>query len=358
MNHLEIYRATMAHEPHDEFLYHAGFIGALDRKIRDELGLADDVNLGEYFGMWQCAHIGPHIPARKKQVDFSRYYEDMEIPEGAYIDGAGVLQIPAGFYHFMGMVSPLRNAQTLEELEEYPWPELDGWNEDYMAEEVRKAHEKGMPACTWTGHMYEEAWQIRGLEEFLTDMVARPEFAAFILDRLADRNLRIAQAAARAGVDFLRTGDDVANQEALMFHPDVWRRFLKSRWGKVYAAAREIKPDIDIWYHSDGDIYAIIPELLEIGVTIFNPIQPECMDIVDVKKKWGDRMVMDGTVGTQTTMPFGTADEVRRVVAERVRTLGRDGALIISPTHVLEPEVPVANVVAFFETAHEARKFL
>ena len=128
---------------------------------------------------------------------------------------------------------------------------------------------------------------------------------------------------------------------------------MKPRWAKVFAAARAIKPDIQIWYHSDGNIMDIIPELIEIGVTILNPVQPECLDPREVKRRFGSRVVIDGTIGTQTTMPFGTPAEVRRKVRESVETLGGDGGLILSPTHVLEPEVPTANVQAFVDAAKE-----
>jgi len=138
-----------------------------------------------------------------------------------------------------------------------------------------------------------------------------------------------------------------------MFSPDMWRRFMKTRWAKVWSAARTIKPDIEIFYHSDGNILDIIPDLIEIGVTILNPIQPECLDPLMVKRRFGDRIVLHGTIGTQTTMPFGTPDQVRQTVRERVERLGADGALILAPTHVLEPEVPLANVEAFFEACRE-----
>jgi uroporphyrinogen decarboxylase len=136
-----------------------------------------------------------------------------------------------------------------------------------------------------------------------------------------------------------------------MFRQDHWRRFMKSRWVKVYAAARAIKPDVQIWYHSDGNVASIIPELIEIGVTILNPVQPECVDPLSVKRQYGDKLAIDGAIGTQTTMPFGTAGEVRDMIRERARTIGHDGAYIISPTHVLEPEVPLENIAVFVETA-------
>jgi len=102
---------------------------------------------------------------------------------------------------------------------------------------------------------------------------------------------------------------------------------------------------------SNCNIWDIIPELIEIGVTILNPVQPECLDIKSVKEEFGKYIVIDGTIGTQSTMPFGTPDEVREVIKARKREIGYDGALILSPTHVLEPEVPIENIMAFIEEA-------
>jgi uroporphyrinogen decarboxylase len=108
-----------------------------------------------------------------------------------------------------------------------------------------------------------------------------------------------------------------------------------------------------VWYHSDGNIAEIIPELIEIGVDVLNPVQPECVDVLEVKRRYGDRLVLDGTIGTQTVMPFGTPEDVRACVRGRVETLAGDGALILAPTHTLEPEVPTENVLAFAEACRE-----
>lgn len=93
--------------------------------------------------------------------------------------------------------------------------------------------------------------------------------------------------------------------------------------------------------------------MIEVGIDVLNPIQPECMDPADIKRKFGDRLAFSGTVGTQTTMPFGTPAEVRRVVVERIRTVGKGGGLVLAPSHMLEPDVSWENIVTFFETAEE-----
>jgi uroporphyrinogen decarboxylase len=133
----------------------------------------------------------------------------------------------------------------------------------------------------------------------------------------------------------------------------MWRKWFKPRLAKVWAAARRVKPDLLISYHSDGFIEPFIPELIEIGLDLLNPIQPECMDPSDIKRKFGDRLAFFGTIGNQTTLPFGSPDDVRREVRQRIETVGKGGGLVLAPSHMIEPDVPWANVQAFFEAAEE-----
>jgi uroporphyrinogen decarboxylase len=132
---------------------------------------------------------------------------------------------------------------------------------------------------------------------------------------------------------------------------------MKPRWAKVIAAAKEIKPVIQVWYHSDGNIFAILGDLIEIGITILNPVQPECMNPLEVRRFCGKRLAFDGCLGTQSTMPFGSSDDVRRTVRELVDGLDAwDGGLMLSPTHILEPEVPLENIQAFFDACADVAR--
>jgi uroporphyrinogen decarboxylase len=350
MSQLEIFKMTVKHKPHSNFLYTASFTPDLQKRICEKYKIRKE-EISEFFGFFNPVSVQPE--ENKREVDFSRYYKDIEVPEGSFINSLGVLEIPAKYYHFTGYISPLRNAKSLKDIEEFPFPEVENLNIGDMKEKVENAHKEGKVAVTWVGHMYENSWQVRGYEEFLIDMIENPSWCEYILDRFTERNIKIAKLAAEAGVDMITTGDDVANQKTLMFSKDMWRKFIKSRWKKVYEKAKSIKEDIQIWYHSDGNIEDIIGELIDIGVTILNPVQPECMDIYKLKKDYGKYIVFDGTIGTQSTMPFGTPDEVKRVVRERKEKIGYDGALILSPTHVLEPEVPIENIEAFVESCRE-----
>ncbi len=352
MTPLERFHATVSGERPDEILYTAGFTPDLQRRLIEHARTED---LAGHYGFFEPAHVGPRPPGGFGKPDYRVYYADEQLPEGTTINSDGVAMIPANFYHFWGYHSPLRNAVSIEQILSYPLPDESDWRTDHMAAQVAAAHAAGRVAVGSIGHMYETAWQIRGYEPFLLDMVERPEWAEAMLDKLMARNLVRAAAAAKAGADYLALGDDVANQKAMMFSVPMWRKFMLSRWKKVWDAARAIKPDIHIHYHSDGNILAIIEELKAAGVTILNPIQPECMDPAQVRAKH-PALNLHGTIGTQSTMPWGTVEDVRRVVAERVRTCGARGRLILGPTHVLEPEVPIANIEAYVQAARAAYK--
>lgn len=114
-----------------------------------------------------------------------------------------------------------------------------------------------------------------------------------------------------------------------------------------------MKPDLLVEYHTDGFVEPFIPELIEIGIDVLNPVQPECMDPVEIKRKYGNQMAFSGTIGTQTTLPFDTPDNIREVVKERIQTVGTGGGLVLAPSHMVEPDVPWKNIIAFFEAADE-----
>ena len=299
----------------------------------------------KYFDMDTGVGAGLLPPEGFVPPDYSVYHQRTSGEKGFTIDGNGCGHVNHGFYHFTEYISPMAGATRLEELEQYPIPSRADWLDDGMKKAVEDAHAAGVHTQIFAGHMYENAWQVRGYEPFLEDLLLRRDWAEVVLDKFCDNNLLVAEAAGRAGYDCLATGDDV-----MMFRPDLWRQVMKPRWAKVIAAARAHKPDIHVWYHSDGNIWDILDDLVEIGITILNPVQPECMDPLAIRKRFGRRLAFDGCIGTQTTFPFGTAEEVHQTVGELGEALGASGGgLMLAPTHVLEPEVPVANVVAFFE---------
>ena len=354
VNDLRNFQATVAFRRPGRILCYADFVEYLKRRVVAHIGGADPA---VRYGMARSRGVGPRRPEGLPAPDYAKYWKGQTLPEGTRLDGKGVAMVPSGYYHFWGYISPLRNATDLRELETYPIEDSAAWDRSGMRAAVEAAHADGRYAVGWVGHMFEDAWQIRGLTEFLMDLVEQPAWAECLLERLTQRNLLMATAAAEAGVDLLRCGDDVATQNALMFSPDVWRRTMLPRWRRVWQEAKRTHPGIKIWYHSDGNILDIIPELMDAGVDILNPVQPECLDVAEVHRRFGGRLVMDGCMGTQTTMPFGKPQDVRDGVRELIERHGREGGLILSPTHALEPEVPLANIDAFFDACREFGTF-
>ena len=203
----------------------------------------------------------------------------------------------------------------------------------------------------YAGSVFEQSWYLRGLENLMMDLLATPEIAHHLLERTAAFQQCIARQFARAGVDILITGDDIAGQTGPLMSLETWRRFLKPHLAATVRVVKEANAATRFFYHSDGNVEAFIPELIEIGVEILNPVQPECMNAATIKQQYGDRLSFWGTVSVQRTMPLGTPDDVRAEVRARVREVGRGGGLILAPAHVLGPETPWENIVAFFEAA-------
>lgn len=347
----ERFLAFAGFEKVDRVLRRASYVEAMENRMTEVLGCPPD----DFFDMDIGRGAGLTAPDGFSFPDYSVYHPEYEDgKDGFTIDANGCGHLSSGFYHFTSYISPLRNATRFEELEDYPIASNEGWSDDRMRAAKVLAQEEGTYTQIFVGHMYERAWQVRGYEEFLMDLLTQRDWAELLLDRFCDNNLRVAVAAAKAGYDCIATGDDVANQNTMMFQPDLWREVMKPRWARVIAAAREIKPDIHVWYHSDGNLWDILDDLVEIGVTILNPVQPECMDPVAIRDRFGKRLAFDGCVGTQTTFPFGSPDDMRRRVRELADCLDAGkGGLMLSPTHVLEPEVPPENVKAFFEGCDE-----
>ncbi len=198
--------------------------------------------------------------------------------------------------------------------------------------------------------VFETAWALRGLERTLLDMVRNPELVERLFDIPFNYHLHVARKLASLGVDMIWLGDDVGAQDRMLISPAHWRRFLKPRLAEIIASLKKINPDLKVAYHSDGNIYPIIPDLVKIGLDVLNPVQPGAMDPARLKREFGERLCFWGTLDLQFTLPFGTPDEIRSEVLDRLRTVGRQGGLIIGPTHHLQLDVPLENFWAMVDT--------
>jgi len=198
--------------------------------------------------------------------------------------------------------------------------------------------------------IFETAWALRGLSKLLIDFVTNPDLAGRILDIPYKYHLTAARKLVEMGVDMIWTGDDFGTQTGMLISPDTWRHFFKPRMAAFFSELRDINPHIKIAYHSDGNIEPIIPDLIEIGLDVLNPIQPACMDPAKLKKNYGDKLCFWGTIDEQYTLPFGTPEEVKNEVITRLETIGKNGGLILGPTHHVQLDTPMDNFRAMHET--------
>jgi uroporphyrinogen decarboxylase len=254
--------------------------------------------------------------------------------------------------------NPLALARSLNDLRAFPFPDTSNpYRVDRLAREAAVWHGQGFAVGGnlphLGGELFEAAWRLRGLENFLLDLIERPDWADFLLDQLAALARRNAEALAAAGVDILSLDDDVGMPGTMFISPRTWRRFFKPRLAEIINAARAIKPDLRVLFHSDGYIEPIVGDLIEIGVNALNPLQPEYMDAVRIRKTYGTRLALWGTVGYQTTFSFGSPEEIRREVRERIDTLGRSGLILCPAYDIDEPDIPQENVAAFFEAVRQ-----
>ncbi len=198
--------------------------------------------------------------------------------------------------------------------------------------------------------MFEGAWALRGFERLMMDFVSNPDIVRNVFDIVFNYHLTAAIKLVEMGVDMIHTGDDVGGQDAMLISVDTWRRFFKPYLAKFISTLKNINPEIKISYHSDGEIYSIIPDLIEIGLDVLNPIQPKSMNPEKLKREYGDKLCFWGSIDEQFTLPFGTAEDVRKEVITRLKTIGKNGGLIIGPTHNVQLDTPAENFWSMVNT--------
>ncbi len=198
--------------------------------------------------------------------------------------------------------------------------------------------------------IWETAWALRGYDRMLADLVENPDLAECILEIPYRYHLHAAKQLVNMGVDMVWLGDDVGAQRSMLISPRHWRKYLKPRLANFIAELKAINPQVKVAYHSDGDIRAIIPELIEIGLDVLNPVQPACMDPAELKRLYGDKLCFWGTIDEQETLPFGTPETVREEVLTRLRTVAKGGGAILGPTHHVQLDTPMENFWAMVET--------
>ena len=232
------------------------------------------------------------------------------------------------------------------DLDNYEWP--DATDETWYAGMAGRmaAHPDLFSRYLVGFSLFERAWTMRGMTDLLIDMIERPEFVDHLMDAIVEHNLVQVRRGLEFGVDAVYFGDDYGSQQGLIMGIDHWRRFIKPRLKRMFDVVHDTGAFVCM--HSCGKVEELFDDLIEIGLNMFNPFQPEVMDVFTLKRQYHGRLAFHGGMSVQKVLPFGSPDEVRQAT-RRLIEAGRPGGYIFSPSHSVTPDVAPENLVAMME---------
>jgi uroporphyrinogen decarboxylase len=304
-----------------------------------------------------AAHFGvtvKELPARLDnhllRVDLS-YTPRLSENGGTYYDwwGAGFDSQEEGYFvnH-----SPLAEAKDLDS---FAWPDPHAPHLlDDAARVITEDNGEHFIVPNFGFALFERAWALRGFDTFLMDMPLEPEFADELLARITEIQLVLINRFIALGVDGAYFGDDYGAQKNTLFSPQLWRQLIKPRLARLFEPFREA--GLPVLMHSDGDIAKILPDLVEIGLTALNPVQPEVINHAWLRDTFGGRLAFYGGVSTQTVLPHGRPEDVKAAVMNAVRMLAPDKTgLVVAPSHRMMLDIPLENVEALLKAFADLR---
>jgi len=250
---------------------------------------------------------------------------------------------------------PLADVQSVDDVNRYPWPDPDWFDYAPLADAIEATNAGGQHCILLSGgNPFETAWYMRGFERMFEDMAERPELAAMVLDRVTGFYVEFARRqleASGAGADLYFTADDIGGQTGLLMSLATWERFIKPCHQRLNTTIHEF--GIRVIYHSDGAVMKAVPDLIDMGVDVLQALQFDArgMDPEALKSDFGSRLCFQGGISVQSTLPFGTPEDVRREALDRIAVLGRGGGYILGPSHVVQAGTPPENIVAMFDAA-------
>ena len=359
MKHRERVLMALNHEEADRCPWYCSFTPEFVSRLKASLGSSDE-DVYNIHG-WGNTHVLERMLGHDMLLTSvgwanSYYATDRYSKDGqSYVDEWGIgwqnvaYETKFGTGYYTEMVNPpLANDEAIAT---YQPPDPTRPELYVEAERVIREHrnEYWIVGATVTT-ILETASALRGYEQILTDFALNPDLLERLLDFPFEYHLTAAKQLVEMGVDMIWIGDDVGGQHNMIISPNTWRRFLEPRMATFISSLKAINPDVKVAYHSDGNIYPIIPDLIEIGLDILNPIQPMSMDPAKLKKDFGEHLCFWGSIDEQYTLPFGTPADVQEEVIARLKTLGKDGGLIIGPSQHVQLDTPLENFWAMANT--------
>ena len=278
--------------------------------------------------------------------------------------GTGSTEVEPGVW-FPG-IHPMREARTIEEIENYPWPDMnDPSRVAHVKEEAQKLNQQNQYAIIgtpWLLFPLERAFAMQGMDQFLLNLAMEPEFSEALLKKIADL-CKILMGhfldAAGDNLDIIKIGDDIGTQDSLLMSPKMYRRILKPIHADYIAFIKE-RTKAKVFFHTDGDVFDLIPDFIEIGVDILNPIQTSAgkmSNLQELKSRFGDKLTFCGAVDTHHVLPMGTQQDVQEEVERVIDIMAPGGGYMVASVHTIMDEVPSENILAMVDAVEEFGKY-
>jgi uroporphyrinogen decarboxylase len=236
---------------------------------------------------------------------------------------------------------------TPDNIDDYGFPDPDDQSRYQEYGKVIKENSDKFVMASIGFSLFERAWTLAGMENILMCMISDPDFVHKLFDRILQYNMRIIENACNYDIDAMYFGDDWGQQTGLIMGPRLWREYVKPRIRKMYQYAKSKRKYVSI--HSCGKIDEVIPDLIEIGLDVYNPFQPEVIDVFETKRRYSEDLTFWGGISTQKTLPNGTVQETRDEVRRLLDQIGVNGGYIASPAHSIPGDAKPENVAAMIE---------
>ena len=335
MNSRERVLTILDHKEADRVPVHASFVPQLMRRMEQKYGVKDN----ELY-----TSLGNDIVSITFGMSTGFYKEE----SAYYLDEFGIGYKNTGVYTEV-VSNPL---DSIEKVWSYKPPRVE---KDLVIARTKEIIEKYGRSHAIVGKinqtMFEASWMLRGLERFFYDLIENEDATDHLMNLMMEYHLEIGRLLAGLGVDVIYTGDDLGGQRGMLISPELFRRLIKPKYAYIWNELKNINRNVKIAHHSCGNITQIVPDYIESGLDILNPIQPKVLDYVDLKRKYGRNLSFWGGMDIQETLPFGKKEDIFREVKERMVSLGHGGGFIISPAHNVQIDTPIANVEYFYEAA-------
>ena len=287
-----------------------------------------------------CVVVGGSLPSG---------YSHPVPKKGQIINEFGML-MEQGPLYMQTIKAPLVNATTVQDVVNHPFPDpyANGRFDDAQKyTDLYKNDYYIIGDLELT--MFELSWHHVGLEKFMIDMAMKEDYIFALIDKAMAFSLGIAKRLVEVGVDAIWFGDDFGAQNNMLISPRMWRNIFKPRYAELWQELKTSNPDVIIAYHTDGAVSPILNDLADIGMDVFNPVQPNVPghDPQKLKDDMGDRIAFWGAIDQQHLLVNGTAAEIEADIAEKIRILGKGGGYLCSPAHMVQSDVTMDNVETF-----------